>query len=116
MRTKYVVVSLQHISAIETKEQVMPRLLDENVAYGYAEYLLSDNPDDIVMVVPVYTSRCKHCFDQIHEKPGYLVHRWVHYMSGAYTCFRSDLTQAVPDEEVPCESAGMSSTSFPTMQ
>lgn len=54
--------------------------------------------EDIVMLVELEEDVCKHCNRFIHEQVGWVVHRWVHENTGAYTCWNTDLTQAEPKE------------------
>lgn len=56
-------------------------------------------PNDIVMLVEVEQSECKHCEMPIEEKPGWVRHRWIHAHTGAYACMAtSGQTQAEPKE------------------
>lgn len=58
-------------------------------------------PYDIVMLVEIELSECKHCDQHIEEKPGWVRHRWIHSTTGAYACLATGgITQAEPKEEV----------------
>lgn len=72
--------------------------LFEDDAIEYAEFWLIGNPDDIVMLVELETDICHHCREPIQEKPGWIVHRWIHIGSQFYTCEFPMRTQATPKE------------------
>lgn len=58
-------------------------------------------PYDIVMLAEIEQSLCKHCDMPIEEKPGWVLHRWIHSHTRAYACLAtSGTTQAEPKEEV----------------
>lgn len=54
-------------------------------------------PNDIVMYVEIDRSTCKHCDRPIKENVGWVMHRWIHDETGAYTCSNM-LTKAEPKE------------------
>lgn len=78
----------------------LSRLRSEEEAYDYAEFWILTNPDDIVMLVEVELDICQHCQTPIQEKPGWIVHRWVHIQSQRYMCDFPNMTQAEPKENV----------------
>jgi hypothetical protein len=58
-------------------------------------------PHDICMLVGVEQAVCKHCDMPIEEKPGWVVHRYIHAHTGAYACLAtSGKTKAEPKEIV----------------
>lgn len=85
-----------------SKEYVVPEEYDHS---GQAELRalrwLMYRPYDLVMLVEVKVSECKHCDMPIEEKPGWIIHRWIHTHTQAYACLAtSGKTQAEPKEEV----------------
>lgn len=72
------------------------RLRGEEEAYEYADFWILTNPDDIVMLVEVELGLCKHCDLPIQEKPGWILHRWIHIQSRFYSCAFPMFTQATP--------------------
>lgn len=53
-------------------------------------------PDDVVMILELEQSTCKHCGLPIKENAGWIIHRWVHERTGAYTCWSDNHTKAEP--------------------
>lgn len=96
--TLYQVIVWHALSRCEVTSSELSRLLSEDEAYDYAEFWLITNPEDIVMLVEVAIDICRHCELPIQEKPGWIVHRWIHIYSRAYTCFTNRLTKAAPKE------------------
>lgn len=74
----------------------LSRLRGEEEAYDYAEFWILTNPDDIVMLVEVELDVCKNCSLPIQEKPGWVLHKWIHIRTQAYTCLNAQLTKAEP--------------------
>lgn len=68
-------------------------------AFEEANRFLSEFPESIVMLIELEFDRCKHCNSPILEKAGWVLHKWVHYRTGAHLCWMSQ-TQAEPEEEV----------------
>lgn len=57
-------------------------------------------PNDIVMLInDLQKSLCRHCNEEIKENAGWVIHKYVHARTGAYTCFNTMLTKAEPKEE-----------------
>jgi hypothetical protein len=80
-------------------------LRDEFETSGQAELRalrwLMYRPYDIVMLVEIKISECEHCKQPIEEKPGWVRHRWIHTLDGAYACrANGGKTQAEPKQEV----------------
>lgn len=82
----------------EIEDPKLSRLRVEQEAYDYADFWILTNPDDIVMLVEVELGLCKHCGQPIQEKPGWILHRWIHIASRAYTCWNNYHTKATPKE------------------
>lgn len=58
---------------------------------------LEGRPNDIVMFVEVQNGEfCKFCDQPIKEKAGWILHRWIHERTGAYTCENDHNHQAEP--------------------
>lgn len=74
----------------------LSRLRSEEEAFDYAEFWIITNPGDIVMLVEVELDICKHCTHPIQEKPGWVMHRWIHIQSQRYMCDFPNYTQAEP--------------------
>lgn len=90
------------LTKMPDKEYVVPEEYEHS---GHAELRalrwLMYRPKDIVMLLEIEVSECKHCDMPIEEKPGWVRHRWIHAHTGAYACMAtSGRTQAEPKEEV----------------
>ena len=80
-------------------EDVLVSLFDsEEDAASVGAYWLETYPDGIAMVVPVEIDHCRHCGQCIQEKPGWVLHKWMHTATRAYTCWNTQLTRAEPKE------------------
>lgn len=75
----------------------LSRLRSEEEAFEYAEFWILTNPEDVVMLVEVELEICQHCKLPIQEKPGWILHRWIHIGSQAHICWTAGLTQAEPE-------------------
>lgn len=80
-------------------ERHLPELyLFEEEAVEAAEFWLVVNPDDIVMLVEVQTEICDNCEEPIQEKPGWILHKWIHIKSQHYHCLYPHMSRAEPKE------------------
>lgn len=86
------------LSRMPDKEFVLPEEFDtSSQAELRALRWLLYRPHDILMLETLEQAVCKHCGVPIHEKEGWVKHRWVHE-GGYYACLPSGATKAEPAE------------------
>lgn len=90
MKTKYVLVVLKDNQALCSAVSDEETMLEESAQW------VAQFPECIPMLVETLIDFCKHCKNPIMEKPGWVLHRWIHTRTGAHICWNAVLTQAQP--------------------